>query len=139
MKKSNPFGCLVRKCNEMASCALTIGSPPVWPKSYDRNSVPRNVASLGALSFCCCSCGEEEEKRIMVNGIKLRYEKVLYAKKRNRLVFIDFSLCQLQCTEHWEKMESRVSLAIGRKIEFIIIFAAAANHNHSIASFIVSL
>lgn len=34
----------------MASCALTIGSPPVWPKSYDRNSDPRNVASDGALS-----------------------------------------------------------------------------------------
>lgn len=35
----------------MASCALTIGSPPVWPKSYDRNSDPRNVASDGALSI----------------------------------------------------------------------------------------
>jgi hypothetical protein len=50
VKKSKPFGCLVRKYNEIASCALTIGSPPVWPKSYERNSVPRNVASLGALS-----------------------------------------------------------------------------------------
>lgn len=36
----------------MASCALTIGSPPVWPKSYDKNSDPRNVASDGALSEC---------------------------------------------------------------------------------------
>ena len=51
VKNSNPFGCLVRKYNEIASCALTIGSPPVWPKSYDRNSVPLNVASLGALSI----------------------------------------------------------------------------------------
>lgn len=51
MKNSNPFGCLVRKYNEIASCALTIGSPPVCPRSYDKNSVPRNVASLGALSL----------------------------------------------------------------------------------------
>lgn len=41
----------MRKYNEMASCALTMGSPPVWPKSYERNSAPRNVASDGALSL----------------------------------------------------------------------------------------
>lgn len=34
----------------MASCVLTIGSPPVCVKSYERNSAPRNVASDGALS-----------------------------------------------------------------------------------------
>lgn len=44
----------------MASCALTIGSPPVCPKSYDKNSDPRKVASDGALSADSCRAYAEE-------------------------------------------------------------------------------
>lgn len=44
------MGCRVLKYKLMESCLLTIGSPPVCPRSYDKNSVPRNVASDGALS-----------------------------------------------------------------------------------------
>jgi hypothetical protein len=44
------LGWRVLKLSAIESCVLTIGSPPVLDKSYDKNSLPRNVASAGALS-----------------------------------------------------------------------------------------
>jgi hypothetical protein len=119
VKKSKPLGCLVRKYSEIASWELTIGSPPVWPKSYERNSVPLNVASLGALSVVVRVWGKRN----------MRYQNI-YSHP------FSASLLSKRVVESGkEKGKSRRFVKIerrggrgGEKIEFIMIFAAAANH-----------
>lgn len=61
----------------MASCALTIGSPPVWPRSYDKNSEPRKVASDGALSASALEIYKSKNQTKHNNKLMILY--ILFA------------------------------------------------------------